>query len=150
MDFAKINDWLYVGNYRACGTPIVEACVHINRSDHPECDCGRHRYPVQIELDYRDGDILLENHLGLLAHFIASLRASKRPTLVHCRAGTCRSPTVGAYILAMVDGLHPMDAFAKVERACYDAREGREACNFVYRPKIQIAQLVEKSQRQGY
>lgn len=141
---ARVNDWLYVGNVFSCGMPGIEACVHINRSDHPKNDCCRHTYSVQIELDYSDGHELSTHHIGLLGNFIASLKAKKVPTLVHCYGGTCRSPTVAGYILAMVDGLHPIDAFYAVDKAIYIEREGRETINLVHRPKKQICDLVMK------
>jgi hypothetical protein len=125
--------------------PEVAACCHINRSDHPENDCQRHAYPIQIELDYCDGHELSGHHIAVLGNFIGALTAHKVSTLVHCYAGTCRSPTVAAYILAMVDGLHPIDAFFMVDKAVYLEREGRETINLVHRPKKQICDLVMTS-----
>jgi predicted protein tyrosine phosphatase len=100
---------------------------------------------MNVQLDYRDGELLSDFHIKCLTPFINSLCVKKEPTLVHCYAGVTRSPTVAAYILAMVDGLHPIDAFHVIEKAQYTEREGREVCNFVYQPKIQICRLVEAS-----
>ena len=69
------------------------------------------------------------------------MRSSVSKTLlVHCNAGGCRSVTLAAYIMAMLDPtLHPLDAFYAVERAVCDQRG--KLCNIVYHPK---AQLIKK------
>jgi len=151
MDFAKINDWLYVGNRNACGMNFVRACVHINRSDYPTHDCRRHIYPLQVELDYRDGDELTQPLVQSLLVFVSGLRNQKVPTLVHCHAGACRSPTIAGFVLGIVDNLHPIDAWAAVEKAIYDQQEHHTdpmVCNVCYYPKKQLVRLMER-QRQG-
>lgn len=111
-------------------------------------DCVHYRYPLQVEMDYRDGDLLNARHLEELRAFIDELKKNKLPTLVHCHAGACRSPTVAAYLLGMVDGTHPIDAFAAVEKAIFDQQEkhdGGKICNTIYQVKRQLAYLIHKN-----
>lgn len=145
MDWAKINEWLYVGNRNACGVAPVEACIHICRSDYPQNDCKRHQYQLQLEMDYRDGEELSPSLIANLVAFAAEVKKNKIPTLVHCHAGACRSPTIAGYVLGAVDGLHPIDAFAAVEKAIYDQQEkhdGGKMCNICYHPKKQLVRLM--------
>jgi protein-tyrosine phosphatase len=153
MNAAKVNDWLWVGNRDACGAVPAQVCVHVYRSDKPDSSCPYHRGPrgrmhgLDLCVDYRDGDPVAASDLQNLAAVAAKLREAPAPTLVHCHAGICRSPTLAAYLWTLVeDDVHPLDAFAKVARAVYDQRE-RAICNLVHEPLRQLIRLVESARQ---
>lgn len=147
---AFVHGWLFIGSREACAESVgAQVCVHINRADYPQNDCIRLPHSGQDAFldDYRDGEMLSGEDLVKLDALAAQLRDEaqrgdkRRTVLVHCAAGVCRSPHVAAYLLAMVDfGLHPMEAFARVDRAVYDQRG--MVCNWVHAPRKQIIERV--------
>lgn len=142
--FAQVSDRIFVGNKLACGQLAVDICLHINRSDRPDKDCDRHRYPMNYHVDYRDGELLDPATLKTVRELIADLRHNPgHRLLVHCNAGGCRSPTIAAFIMAMLDReIEPLEAFGQVEKSILGQRG--KLCNIVYHPKLQIVNLVRE------
>lgn len=146
---AQINDWLAVGNCHSCPESQDEMIIHIYRTDTNERQercCVYREDASHLRMDYKDGWLIDPSNLRNLDSKVAKLRDRKRPTLVHCHAGMCRSPTVAIYLLAMVDGMHPYDAHALVTRKIYEQRAG-EVCNVVYEPFKQIVRMWESCPR---
>jgi protein-tyrosine phosphatase len=142
---AQINDWLAVGACQACSESRDELIIHIYRTDTDEKQerhCTYRPGAIHFRMDYKDGRLISDAHLKELRVKVAGLKGRKRPTLVHCHAGMCRSPTVAIFLLVFVDGMHPYDAHALVTRRIYDQRAG-EVCNVVYEPFKQIVRLWE-------
>lgn len=122
-NFAVITPRLAVGNHHSCGQSGAHACIHIHRDDLPHYDCQFcwHSFG-DLKIEYRDGEALTEENLQKIDAFIAGL-APDTKLLVHCMAGQARSPTIAAYALAMTTpDLHPIDAFALVDKAVWDQR----------------------------
>ena len=138
---AKINDWLWVGNCYSCPEFQGDAVIHIFRTDtndKQERACV-HGLP-HIRMNYRDGDYIDASNLKNLDAFIEKTVSKKPKTLVHCHAGICRSPTIAIYLLAMIDGTHPIDAQHLITKTIFEQRAG-EVCNVFYAPLKQIIEL---------
>jgi protein-tyrosine phosphatase len=141
-DVAHITPWLCVGSRDACAGSPAEVVVHIFRSDHPgQEDRCVHQGRVNLRMDYRDGDELAPSDLRNLDVVARSLVAHRRPTLVHCAAGLCRGPTVAVYLLARVEGTHPLDACRLVQGEVY--RQRGRLPNVPHRPLRQVLALWE-------
>lgn len=154
MNRAQITPWLSVGNLHACeDSPGLkdEVVIHIFRTDvdvnQRRC-CTKVDGRMELNMDYRDGDLLDASNLKNLDAVIKEINISyKRPrVLVHCHAGMCRSPTVAIYLLMKIDGMHPYDARALVERKIYEQRAG-EICDVPFRPWKQLVKHWEAEQK---
>lgn len=144
---AKINDWLTVGNCHSCPDDGYEIVIHIFRHDTGERQercCVHPPTRHNMRMDYKDGRVIDPSNMRNLNDIVAKLKRRIRPTLVHCHAGMCRSPTVAIYLLVFATGMNPYDAHALVTRAIYEQRNG-EVCNVVYEPFKQIVRLWEAS-----
>lgn len=149
MNKAKINDWLWVGNCESCPDEGYELVVHIFRhdtGDRQERCCVHPATRHNMRMDYKDGHLIDNSNMRNLNDVVRMLRERIRPTLVHCHAGMCRSPTVAIYLLCAAAGMHPYDAHALTTRQIYDQRKDDikgQVCNVVYEPFKQIVRLWE-------
>lgn len=142
---AKINAWLDVGDCTACPDDGYGMCIHIFRRDTHErqercCVYPDNRHNLRV--DYRDGEIIDPSNLKNLASVADILRSRLRPTLVHCHAGMCRSPTIAIYLLCAVEDMHPYEARELVTKSIYEQRSGI-VCDIAYNPFKQIVRLWE-------
>lgn len=146
---AKINDWLWVGNCVAYKDMHYEMVIHIFRhdtNDRQERHCVHPDTRHNMQMDYKDGRLIDDSNMRNLNDVLKMLKDRKRPTLVHCHAGMCRSPLVAIYLLTFVDGMHPYEARTLIERQIYDQRKG-EVCNVVYEPFKQLVRLWEAANK---
>lgn len=143
---AKINEWLDVGSCETCPEDGYDIVIHIFRcdtNDRQQRHCVHPDNRTNIKFDYKDGYGMESFHITALESAVALLKARIRPTLVHCHAGMCRSPTVAIYLLVFGTGMNPYDAHALVTKAIYQQRDGL-VCNVIYEPFKQIVRLWEK------
>ncbi len=146
---ARINDWLWIGEHKSCPDDGYELVVHIFRTDQgkdQQTTCIHPDTRHNLKMNYQDGDIIDPSNLKNLFAIVDMLKERKRPTLVHCHAGKCRSPTVGVFLLVFVDGMHPFDALGMVGKAIYDQREDG-VCNVPHTPMKQICRLWEERKK---
>lgn len=148
MHKARINTWLTVSACQACKESMYyQNVVHIYRRDTNEMQerhCIQHRDVFNIRMDWRDGDELNAQNLHKAHLLLQNIKSNgKQQTLIHCHAGMCRSPTLAIYVLAMIEGMHPIDAQQLVCKQIYTQRDGL-VCNIEYTPFKQIMRLFEK------
>jgi hypothetical protein len=126
-DWIEINDWLRIGCLTACGQCPADICVHIWRDDFPD-KCSQRGYPRDIVIEYKDGDALSPEIKDTMITLARSIRIRNREitsaavVLVHCHAGQTRSPSIGAYLLSLVEGMDIFDSVAIVSRALWIQR----------------------------
>jgi hypothetical protein len=128
--YAKVNDWLYIGNIVSCKREQVKCdnYIHIYRSDFcppsfngkPETCENFEREGRNLVLDYRDNEPLTDELKTQIKDFVADMKGT---CFIHCHAGRCRAPSIGAYVLHLVSGLDIFDSICQVSKANWYERE---------------------------
>ena len=120
-DWIEIPLWLRIGCLTACGHCPADICVHIWRNDFPD-RCRQTGYPRDIVIEYKDGDALSPEIKGVIKALAGELKIERKTVLIHCHAGQTRSPSIGAYLLSLVEEMDIFEAVAIVSRALWIQR----------------------------
>ena len=138
----RIRDWLYIGNRQSCHRTEAKSCIHIYRSDKPEHNCRFVFHANDMRLDYIDGHHIDRETLAGIHIFAENSISAGCPLLVHCSAGLTRGPTIGFFVLSVIEMRHPFDCLSDIYFPIY---KGGRFANITRDPFMDIVNYYENN-----
>lgn len=119
IHLANVGNNIWIGNREACHTYKFRKVLHIYWSGKPEYNCDPISESIKgqhYKLDYLDGQSLIPMFDNLYFTGLKDFLSGNDEILIHCFAGTYRSPTL-AILAKGLRGCDPFNAMAEIARA---------------------------------